>query len=1837
MRKLLFSFCLVLCGALVTTLAQESDRSIAREAEWKGYQVPEANFVRQTAKEKNFIFRVPAEWKKEGDSLVFQGPHSAKIKVIVETIPDGLPLPDYVAAIMRLVDGMAGSGEVLSRRTQFQDLEARELVIESENAEGETIRSTSWTTVVGPLAVTFNLQTPQSHAPEVEPYFKAVVQSVSFVNTMRLESFETDRSGISLDSPAPVKELQEIVALLNEPKTNRSPLVDRLAALFKSTPHVPLDLLLDRRALVRAAAVEALAKTDNKAFRPFLWDALDDSELIVAEPAARKLAQATGIPSELFAHSMSGFETGLIARVWPFVPREKQIEILEAGFSQPAIAPATTPPPPIRKLKPGVSVTVTQLERVKPGQVKGLDAAIASRDPNVQLGLLSLLVDVPIEDFKLPLSQLISAKYDPLVIVGLQIANERLEQLPIEPLLKLAESQSDKVRKLAVQSLALTASVADIPHLEGLAAKATKEDQGAIKTSIEKIRLRDQLESAKRSGKPQIEVIKSISDKELANFAWQWANAGVLQKSRRVYSSEANKLDLAVRPFAENLFPAQVIHYGAVPNPGEAIEKLYNSLRSIQMASPRAQSNLILTMGGFRQILGQQLNAPTDATALIDYTGIKSDSPIAFAEWLATGAKPGNINAKRKAVVLKVTDRQRLERVVETFQDTTGNFTDLINYVAAGSRAMAALPAILPLAAKQILVRRESKPTSTSLLKYSRVGHLNFKGLDIKILTSRRIDSDWIVTTNETYIAFLGDVAVISPNFATISELLSDPIVGSNHLAENDSFQRVRDEGGDVIYFSDVRSALALFGEPPSDMTSKLSERGALTISNGSWDTSHRFEFGESDWAKNLQQFQPKDLIAPSELLPPSTIAYYFMKPDLGKIWLELSKTLFNKEEMESLNAIWSADFKNDFVSELGPECGAALLDLPDFEKFDDVSLTVFCKLKSNKISDALKSGQLFRGIGPTTEVAEVKVEKQTLFIGVRNGFLIVSNKRDGVTLLDQKPGLASTRDYSKAAEKVPGSVIAFGGYNLEASVAAASKGATIDGLNAQIANVIFSLASAFHSQSFFASGTTGSIEAKSSVSMDREGRYAVSDFSFLPHGQNVTYFTLEPRGVPIVDQQRLSDLALRIRSKSAGPIDSIKDDISSEHQIVKQAGPKELVVTVSPRRVAVDKKIDLPITNPELSQFLKASNEISSDDKNVINQAKQIAGKEKDAWTVARKLSEWTFKNLTWKSVAVANASQTLATREADCSEFSQLYVSMARSLGLPARIVSGLAYGGSSFGGHAWVEVWVGRWIELDPTWGTDFVDATHIRNSSGTLVTSAGLNLIELEVVEAKRTVADYQQSARALAQHVSRALAQGDRSGVESALDLSVVTDELMGAGSWSQLSSAERAQMSSGYKRALYEIVLGYRKDYDDEKVRFFKVVENGDRADGLCFSANGDLLKLRLAKRNNSWQLIDIVESSTGLHVVAESLSPAIKWIKETRAGQKTKSAGTSPFVRTLLLKNSNPNKALEIVDAALKDNPTRQELRFLKSHVLFALEKKAEAIGLLRELGNEDPAYPAAIYDLAQALVRTEEGKENSDAEKKEILGLYKRYTELEPFDPTGHTSLAGAYEGLKELELARSEYQAALDCDPDLEDRYFNLVYFFVSNGRTAEVGPVFELADRHPEAGEDIFGVVVESLYYIDEYNAVEALATSQPKRLQKSVRANIALGRTFIDNQKPLKALPPLNLALQLDKKSTDAYVALAEANRGLWRWAVALKATDEALKLDYESAEAHYQRACVLARLGKKGEAMFELSKSIDLESWRIGFFNKEEDLGSLSSLPAYKKLEEKQKKEKEEK
>jgi len=92
--------------------------------------------------------------------------------------------------------------------------------------------------------------------------------------------------------------------------------------------------------------------------------------------------------------------------------------------------------------------------------------------------------------------------------------------------------------------------------------------------------------------------------------------------------------------------------------------------------------------------------------------------------------------------------------------------------------------------------------------------------------------------------------------------------------------------------------------------------------------------------------------------------------------------------------------------------------------------------------------------------------------------------------------------------------------------------------------------------------------------------------------------------------------------------------------------------------------------------------------------------------------------------TVSLPSALEVLKTRIGDCNEHSALFVAMARSIGLPARIAVGLVHLRGAFYYHAWAEVWVeerpgvGRWLPVDPTLNQFPADATHVRLARGGL---------------------------------------------------------------------------------------------------------------------------------------------------------------------------------------------------------------------------------------------------------------------------------------------------------------------------------------------------------------------------------------------------------------------------------------------------------------------------------------------------------------------------------------
>lgn len=164
-----------------------------------------------------------------------------------------------------------------------------------------------------------------------------------------------------------------------------------------------------------------------------------------------------------------------------------------------------------------------------------------------------------------------------------------------------------------------------------------------------------------------------------------------------------------------------------------------------------------------------------------------------------------------------------------------------------------------------------------------------------------------------------------------------------------------------------------------------------------------------------------------------------------------------------------------------------------------------------------------------------------------------------------------------------------------------------------------------------------------------------------------------------------------------------------------------------------------LPITDEAVTPWLAATQFVQSDNPRLIAKAQEILAGETDSLKASTKLSKWVHDNMhSTFSARLTNAIEVLDHLEGDCTEHSILFIGLARAAGLPAREVAGVVYVEGSKPGfyfHQWAKVWVGRWIDVDPTFDQPLVDVTHIKLAEGDLFQQARIIPIigQLEIEE------------------------------------------------------------------------------------------------------------------------------------------------------------------------------------------------------------------------------------------------------------------------------------------------------------------------------------------------------------------------------------------------------------------------------------------------------------------------------------------------------------------------
>src|SRR5581483_166314 len=689
----------------------QTAEQMPRESQWNAYGVPEGKYVRFLDKQRGYSFWHPADWNesgKNGQHTFTKLSNHISITALTEDIPDGYGIANYTASfIQQLHNEKIDQEKVQVRHVLLAGTDGREVTFSIEASTGQSVRETWWIAAVGPRAYAFFFAGAEDSYTQFEPYFKRSMLSVHLGSSGHWNTeFEDIRAKLPTTTDLPVG--REVAAALLEDSIRAGKLVSdsavpQIVEMSAKSPDVVLDMLTDYNPNVRADAIAALGKINNKELNAPVNDALvwalGDKDNYCAQSAAQAITSRG----------------------------PDAIAILKTRLPNLIADP--------NALLQGVSI-------LNDDDARNLAAdLLRNSDKDKQIAGLEIATAFPLKGLTLPYSSLLSSKEPSVVAATIEAARLRRDTTASDELVRLLGSDSES---LAARALGEIATGSAIPRLQerikeidskftqifspaeksdekstgkkkveqdkggipyppppppppapstskgsvvqlegefiapptlvspGLDNKMQESDKlakvrGALVLAISKIEFRNNYSNAKTTADKQKILNKALTDSGIK----EWVQNYLANNDSTAAASVVNLSRLQNAPTTgETLLPQTTQLYLMSPNFEETILHLDNALSGIQMETVHDQMTMVRLLKTMKSGLSNALNAEAtpDAGTTI---GVDLKSPLTVAAWTAAENPKA---AYRGAVILRVVDRARFERSFSYYESQLGNF-----------------------------------------------------------------------------------------------------------------------------------------------------------------------------------------------------------------------------------------------------------------------------------------------------------------------------------------------------------------------------------------------------------------------------------------------------------------------------------------------------------------------------------------------------------------------------------------------------------------------------------------------------------------------------------------------------------------------------------------------------------------------------------------------------------------------------------------------------------------------------------------------------------------------------------------------------------------------------------------------------------------------------------------------------------------------------------------------------------------------------------------------------------------------------------------------------------
>jgi tetratricopeptide (TPR) repeat protein len=490
---------------------------------------------------------------------------------------------------------------------------------------------------------------------------------------------------------------------------------------------------------------------------------------------------------------------------------------------------------------------------------------------------------------------------------------------------------------------------------------------------------------------------------------------------------------------------------------------------------------------------------------------------------------------------------------------------------------------------------------------------------------------------------------------------------------------------------------------------------------------------------------------------------------------------------------------------------------------------------------------------------------------------------------------------------------------------------------------------------------------------------------------------------------------------------------------------------------------------------------------------------------------------------------------------------------------------------------------------------------------------------------------------------------DEAASKSVFNLALTVENSLGAGAWEKLDEKQRTAVTKAFESMVQEVLEEWHPD-NVGNVRVFKNEVKGDRA-MVTVLRELELIRFSLAMRNGVWFVTEHEVADDALPEFADAVRDAL-----------------DPGTGRGRVYDMDSESALKNVDDLIKKNGESPQLLLLKYRLMISRQleedqlRSAESFRSIRNgkaQGNETqpktqkqallendralellmrittrwpdfaPGHLALAFDLLylgndDAVL----GSTSKDAERAMMPLL--RYIELVPFDPRPWRDLAHAHMLLEKNREAESAFRSAIERDPTFLDHYAGLVMFLLSLDELEKARTEFRQMLQVAATPDEAFdGLYDEGGYDPDYAKTLQNLLLSFPKELAASKSGLILLANAQEAQNKVAEAVKTMQRAVAINAEADD-YEYLSQLYRQQRRFTEALNAANLAIKSDSKLAMAFFERACSLAQLGRKREALAALKQMMALDPEAV-FDPEELDLQPLANLPEFKALKDKMK------